>query len=31
LVARRLLDGAGHDLAPQRPEAVSDALLELLD
>ena len=30
LVARRLIDGAGHDLAPQRPEAVSEALLELL-
>ena len=30
LVARRIIDGAGHDLAPQRPEAVSDALLELL-
>ena len=30
LVARRLVDGAGHDLAPQRPEAVSSALLELL-
>ena len=30
LVARRIVDGAGHDLAPQRPEAVSSALLELL-
>jgi len=30
LVARRIIDGAGHDLAPQRPQAVSDALLELL-
>ena len=30
LVARRIITGAGHDLAPQRPEAVSDALLELL-
>ena len=30
LVARRIIDGAGHDLAPQRPDAVSDTLLELL-
>ena len=30
LVARRILDGAGHDLPTQRPDAVSDALLELL-
>ena len=30
LVARRIIDGAGHDFAPQRPQAVSDALLELL-
>ena len=30
LVARRIVAGAGHDLAPQRPAAVSDALLELL-
>ena len=30
LVARRIVEGAGHDLAPQRPDAVSDALLELL-
>ena len=30
LVARRIVEGAGHDLAPQRPGAVSDALLELL-
>ena len=30
LVARRIVAGAGHDLAPQRPDAVSDALLELL-
>ncbi len=30
LVARRIVDGAGHDLAPQRPDAVSSALLELL-
>ena len=30
MVARRLVDGAGHDLPVQRPEAVSDALLELL-
>lgn len=31
LVARRLVDGAGHDLPVQRPDAVSEALLELLD
>ena len=30
LVTRRIVAGAGHDLAPQRPAAVSDALLELL-
>ena len=30
LVARRIVEGAGHDLAPQRPDAVVDALLELL-
>ena len=30
LVGRRIVAGAGHDLAPQRPEAVSSALLELL-
>ena len=30
LVARRIVDGAGHDLAPQRPDAVSSALVELL-
>ena len=30
LVARRIVEGAGHDLAPQRPEAVSAALIELL-
>jgi pimeloyl-ACP methyl ester carboxylesterase len=30
LAARRIVDGAGHDLAPQRPDAVSSALLELL-
>jgi len=30
LVARRILDDAGHDLPTQRPDAVSDALLELL-
>ena len=30
LIARRIVEGAGHDLAPQRPDAVSDALLELL-
>ena len=30
LVARRLVEGAGHDLPAHRPDAVSDALLELL-
>lgn len=30
LVARRIVEGAGHDLAPQRPDSVSGALLELL-
>ena len=30
LVARRIVAGAGHDLAPQRPDAVSAALLQLL-
>ena len=30
LVARRIIDGAGHDLPAQRPDAVSAALLELL-
>ena len=30
LVARRIVAGGGHDLAPQRPDAVSSALLELL-
>ena len=30
LVARRIVEGAGHDLAPQRPAAVSSALIELL-
>ena len=30
LVARRLVDGAGHDLPVQRPDAVSTALIELL-
>ena len=30
LVARRIVEGAGHDLAPQRPDAVCDALLKLL-
>ena len=30
LVARRIVEGAGHDLPTQRPDAVSDALLELL-
>ncbi len=30
LVARRLVEGAGHDLPAHRPDTVSDALLELL-
>ena len=30
LVARRIVDGAGHDLPAHRPETVSAALLELL-
>ncbi len=30
LVARRIVDGAGHDLPAQRPDAVVAALLELL-
>ena len=30
LVARRIVDGAGHDLPAHRPDAVADALLELL-
>ena len=30
LVARRIIDGAGHDLPAHRPDAVSSALLELL-
>ncbi len=30
LVARRIVAGAGHDLPVQRPDAVSEALLELL-
>lgn len=30
LVARRIVAGAGHDLPAHRPDAVSDALLELL-
>ena len=30
LVARRVVDGAGHDLPTHRPDAVSSALLELL-
>ena len=30
MVARRIVDGAGHDLPAQRPDAVSSALLELL-
>jgi pimeloyl-ACP methyl ester carboxylesterase len=29
LVARRIVEGAGHDLPAQRPEAVADALREL--
>ena len=31
LVARRIVDGAGHDLPQQRPDTVVDALLELLE
>lgn len=31
LIARRLVEGAGHDLPVQRPDAVSTALLELLN
>ena len=30
LVARRIVDGAGHDLPAHRPDAVADALLELI-
>jgi pimeloyl-ACP methyl ester carboxylesterase len=30
LMARRIIAGAGHDLSTQRPDAVVDALLELL-
>jgi len=30
LVARRIVEGAGHDLPTQRPDAVSDGLFELL-
>jgi pimeloyl-ACP methyl ester carboxylesterase len=30
LLARRIVEGAGHDLPAHRPETVSDALLELL-
>ena len=30
LVARRNVPGAGHDLPVQRPDAVSEALLEIL-
>jgi len=30
LVARRIVDGAGHDLPTHRPDAVADALLELV-
>ena len=30
LVARRIVDGAGHDLPAHRPDAVAAALLELL-
>ena len=28
--ARRIIEGAGHDLSTQRPDAVADALIELL-
>ena len=31
LVARRLVDGAGHDLPAHRPDTVSAALIELLN
>jgi pimeloyl-ACP methyl ester carboxylesterase len=30
LIARRIVTGAGHDLPAHRPDAVVDALLELL-
>ncbi len=30
LIARRIVDGAGHDLPAHRPDAVAEALLELL-
>ena len=30
LVARRIVEGAGHDLPAHRPDAVADALLELV-
>ncbi len=30
MVARRIVEGAGHDLPTQRPAAVADALIELL-
>ncbi|MED6331916.1 MAG: alpha/beta hydrolase, partial [Pseudomonadota bacterium] len=30
LVARRIVEGAGHNLPAHRPDAVVDALLELL-
>ena len=30
LVARRIVEGAGHDLPAQRPDAVAEALLELV-
>jgi pimeloyl-ACP methyl ester carboxylesterase len=30
LVAQRIVDGAGHDLPAHRPDAVAEALLELL-
>jgi len=30
LISRRIVAGAGHDLPAHRPDAVSDALLELL-
>ena len=30
MVARRIVEGAGHDVPTQRPDAVADALIELL-
>jgi pimeloyl-ACP methyl ester carboxylesterase len=30
LVARRIVEGAGHDLPAHRPDAVADAVLELI-